>query len=414
LEQMGWPEVSFSDNSSSTVHIEACSRIYNGKFGLDWLVVAGQTTNCKSNSVFQVSGCVPCPAGSTAVMGRCVMCPPRHFESFGSGDCRACADGKQPNDAHSDCEICPGGQAGREGICQACKKLEGEVPSSDASTCVCPKGTYDSWDTTFGNQQQRRIYCWRLHSRSQEGPGGAGIIPAPQFDALNEPSKVDLEASFLKRCIACPDCITCPHEGGQVSDSAKCCTPHLPHVLAQSYQSRWQVAIKSGYNVNVGDQLPDGTAVVSSNDLNIYSCLNDGCNGFRFTVTSWSQTAMNNSCKPHYGGTLCSSCVGEFARSGKNCKYCGRVPWQMVLGIVLLVFVIVAVVALRFWRGHHPPDSHDGPQEDHELEGIAFYTGLLTQGVPGVPQDPFAPRRGPLGSSPDGESATGNAPTLVP
>jgi hypothetical protein len=40
--------------------------------------------------------------------------------------------------------------------------------------------------------------------------------------------------------------------------------------------------------------------------------------------------------------------------------------------------------------------------------------GLLTQGVPVVPQDPLAPRRGPLGSSPDRESAIGNAPALVP
>jgi hypothetical protein len=40
--------------------------------------------------------------------------------------------------------------------------------------------------------------------------------------------------------------------------------------------------------------------------------------------------------------------------------------------------------------------------------------GLLTQGVLGVPQDPLAPRRGPLGSSPDRKSAIGNAPALVP
>jgi hypothetical protein len=40
--------------------------------------------------------------------------------------------------------------------------------------------------------------------------------------------------------------------------------------------------------------------------------------------------------------------------------------------------------------------------------------GLLTQGVLGVPQDPFASRRGPLGSSADRERAIGNAPALVP
>jgi hypothetical protein len=40
--------------------------------------------------------------------------------------------------------------------------------------------------------------------------------------------------------------------------------------------------------------------------------------------------------------------------------------------------------------------------------------GLPTQGVPGVPQDPLAPPCGPLGSSPDRESAIGRAPSLVP
>ena len=40
--------------------------------------------------------------------------------------------------------------------------------------------------------------------------------------------------------------------------------------------------------------------------------------------------------------------------------------------------------------------------------------GLLTQGALGVPQDPLAPRRGPLESSPDRERAIENAPALVP
>jgi hypothetical protein len=40
--------------------------------------------------------------------------------------------------------------------------------------------------------------------------------------------------------------------------------------------------------------------------------------------------------------------------------------------------------------------------------------GLLTQGVPGSPEDPCAPRRGPIGPSPDRESAIRNAPALVP
>jgi hypothetical protein len=42
--------------------------------------------------------------------------------------------------------------------------------------------------------------------------------------------------------------------------------------------------------------------------------------------------------------------------------------------------------------------------------GRGFWPGPLTQGLPGVPQDPLAPRRGPLESSLDRESAIGNAP----
>ena len=41
----------------------------------------------------------------------------------------------------------------------------------------------------------------------------------------------------------------------------------------------------------------------------------------------------------------------------------------------------------------------------HLLGVILYGSGLLTQGVPGVPQDPLAPRRGPLGSSADRDRA---------
>ena len=51
-----------------------------------------------------------------------------------------------------------------------------------------------------------------------------------------------------------------------------------------------------------------------------------------------------------------------------------------------------------------------GPRRVHEHgteEELAFLAGLLTQGVPGVLQDPLAPRRGPRGPPPD---SLGNAP----
>ena len=56
-----------------------------------------------------------------------------------------------------------------------------------------------------------------------------------------------------------------------------------------------------------------------------------------------------------------------------------------------------------------------GPYTQDAVDADAAYrAGLLIQGVPGVPQDPLAPHRGPLGPSPDRDSAIGNASALVP
>ena len=56
------------------------------------------------------------------------------------------------------------------------------------------------------------------------------------------------------------------------------------------------------------------------------------------------------------------------------------------------------------WEGSVYP-NHDCRLPAGQLDQRCFMSskepGLLTQGVPGVLQDPFAPRRGPLGPSPD-------------
>jgi hypothetical protein len=77
-----------------------------------------------------------------------------------------------------------------------------------------------------------------------------------------------------------------------------------------------------------------------------------------------------------------------------------------------------------WWRERRHPHSHllilskngsRGRQRGRSAASkAASKAGLLIQGVPGVPQDPLAPRRGPLGSSPDRGGAVGNAPALVP
>jgi hypothetical protein len=56
----------------------------------------------------------------------------------------------------------------------------------------------------------------------------------------------------------------------------------------------------------------------------------------------------------------------------------------------------------------------DSAEDDAAAKACTYSPGLLTQGVPGVPQDPLAPPCGPLRYSPVRERAIGNAPALVP
>jgi hypothetical protein len=73
---------------------------------------------------------------------------------------------------------------------------------------------------------------------------------------------------------------------------------------------------------------------------------------------------------------------------------------------------------LKFFSAFAQPENIRNEIDEidaaHTIPTLGYGPGLLTQGVPGVPQDPLAPRRGPLGSSPYRERGIGNAHTLVP
>jgi hypothetical protein len=58
------------------------------------------------------------------------------------------------------------------------------------------------------------------------------------------------------------------------------------------------------------------------------------------------------------------------------------------------------------------PDLGDRDFWDAEEEAAAYLYHASARAA--TPPDPVAPRRGPLGSSPDRDSAIGNVPALVP
>jgi hypothetical protein len=136
--------------------------------------------------------------------------------------CRPCPNGTQSNEGRTACQVCPSGTAGTGGSCQKCKQIEGEVPNTVQSSCVCPPGTYDSWveshmsptaqDNRYKNQSSaHHIYCWS-HAKQMRADGTTRY----EADPLNDPSKLDLQDMHKPRCITCPACVSCPVDGGQV------------------------------------------------------------------------------------------------------------------------------------------------------------------------------------------------------
>ena len=48
--------------------------------------------------------------------------------------CDACPDGTEPNALHTDCNVCPAGHAGVDGVCDLCAR--GSAPSSSLTECL--------------------------------------------------------------------------------------------------------------------------------------------------------------------------------------------------------------------------------------------------------------------------------------
>ena len=136
--------------------------------------------------------------------------------------------------------------------------------------------------------------------------------------------------------------------------------------------------IKPGYNVAA--QLPSATPfhVANGTDLNVYSCMNDGCAGF--DAATWTPASHEiTSCKPNYDGLFCSACDGDYMKRGIHCELCGQVPWQFWAGFALLLLVI-SVVSIWKRKMHGAPDSHKHrafSENDHELRGLQFYVRIM-------------------------------------
>ena len=91
-----------------------------------------------------------------------------------------------------------------------------------------------------------------------------------------------------------------------------------------------------------------------------------------------------------------------------NACGCGGVYSEACLLPTLLCFSLY-VILLRMGVLRKTQDRPDGgPRRLPAVAGRA-----VNSGGPGVPQDPLAPRRGPLGCYPYRQSSVGNAPTLV-
>ena len=65
--------------------------------GLDWLIVAGQSDECKESEIWGFGSCKSCPSGTQSERHSrsCSPCP--EFFAGADGLCERCKDGRRPN-----------------------------------------------------------------------------------------------------------------------------------------------------------------------------------------------------------------------------------------------------------------------------------------------------------------------------
>jgi Ca2+-binding EF-hand superfamily protein len=316
LDENDWPVVDGVALTQGDTQVEFGTYSFEDR-GLVWLIVVGQMTNCSSTDVWAFGKCNTCDSGTEPVGGACIACA-AGYAGMG-GICAACQDGKQPNTQKTTCEVCPKGTAGKGGQCTECSRLRGEIANSDATACVCPAGTYDSYvqqlphvGNSVTNGSVQHLFCWTRGKTSD-----------PAIDALNSVSSLHYQYQDSElRCHACPSCVTC--ESGMI-------------------------AINAGFGITT-DYLHytscSGETCEAENALNVYKCDHSGCPGLAANATDASV------CKDHHQGILCGGCTQSFYIQNNECKHCGE--WSTG-GILAAVAVFLAIVAWRVVKAKMEP-----------------------------------------------------------
>ena len=256
------------------------------------------------------------------------------------------------------CVRCDPGRAGRGGECKEdCRAQNARANDPARTECVCPADFYDTQTMDTTGTGRRKIFCWDRDRKTKDDSDEAD----PTASTLNNDLSLEaLEAG--KRCIPCPDCVTCDASTSNASREEAASWSLL--------ERRNSIVVKAGFSETFAGQewdIGDANQRHPDAEINIYRCPEGASCTRSFSlsdVQNKSQTEARQAvCGEDVGGVLCSTCDPNFyweedPRDSDRtiCESCGDTPMLRVMG--MWAAYVAAFFLLRFlWRKYAPEST---------------------------------------------------------
>ena len=257
-----------------------------------------------------------CDPGQRCTFARsssfCIACAD---SEIGDGAvCTACAAGTTPNAAHTACEPCIPGTAGRSGLCAPC--VEGTISAAHGSSnCLpCPPASVPNTNATACNCASRHYDRTVL-----------GHITCTDSDFREDSFQTNIEYSVARAqidnnltCIQCPSCLDC--------------TSH-PIKVKQGFAELGATAAQADSRSFLRCQ-PE-TARLSS----------FGIDGDGFSCRGGELPAPVLNCRDGHAGPLCFECTRGYGKTSQGkCVECRLVTGAVEIGKTLVLFALAGAL----------------------------------------------------------------------
>ena len=315
LADQGWPELHHREGGGN-IGYEFSSRLLAGSNGLDWLVVAGQSFSCASDSTWKSV----------------------------KGQCERCDVGKAPK--------------GRE--CVSCARSQ--RVTADGAACVCPEGTYDSWRPLESARAAIGNASTSPTDEFEEPPSGRAlhvfVWPGRRRWVQGRPLEADEFNQPWSEERGNPRCEPCPLQG--VGCSGGVARPWAGYTEVEASSTE-------GFDLHFMrcrvDELEEPTSTE-------FRCIGVQGNSSSAAVPA-GLPGVVGTCAANHTGMLCASCVEGTGkeRAENTCEPCEPLTFGNVLAtLALLVGIAVLLLVLHYYWIR---------SSMHHLARVAFQPGRI-------------------------------------